>query len=55
MLPDLFCVIAVGLADESDGIRQKDMAIRFLLFVFLSLFVFFVRDLLHGGYFVRIR
>ena len=25
MLADLLCVIAVGLADESDGIRQMHM------------------------------
>ena len=40
VLTDLFCVIAVGLADEPDGIRQQDVALRFLRFVFLPLFVF---------------
>ena len=30
VLPDLFCVIVVGLADEPDGIRQLDVALRFL-------------------------
>ena len=50
VLTDLFCVIAVGLADEPDGIRQQDVAIRFLRFVFLPLFVFLVCDLLYGGY-----
>ena len=50
VLTDLFCVIAVGLADEPDGIRQQDVAIRFLRFVFLPLFVFRVCDLLYGGY-----
>ena len=50
VLTDLFCVIAVGLADEPDGIRQQDVALRFLRFVFLPLFVFLICDLLHGGY-----
>ena len=50
MLTDLLGVIAVGLADESDGIRQQDVSLRFLRFVFLPLFVFFIRYLLHGGY-----
>lgn len=50
VLTDLFCVIAVGLADEPDGIWQQDMPICFLRFVFLPLFVFLVCDLLHGGY-----
>ena len=50
MLTDLFCVIAVGLTDEPDGIRQQDVALRFLRFVFLPLFVFLVCDLLPGGY-----
>ena len=50
MPTDLFCVIAVGLADEPDGIRQQDVALCFLRFVFLPLFVFFIRALLHGGY-----
>lgn len=50
MLTDLFCVIAVGFADEPDGIRQQDVALRFLRFVFLPLFVFLICDLLHGGY-----
>jgi len=27
VLTDLFCVIAVGLADEPDCIRQKDVAL----------------------------
>ena len=44
VLTDLFCVIAVGLADEPDGIRQQDVTLRFLHFVFL------VCDLLYGGY-----
>ena len=47
---DLFCVVAVGLADEPDGIRQQDVALRFLRFVFLPLFVFLISDLLHGDY-----
>ena len=46
-------VIAVGLADEPDGIRQQDVALRFLRFVFLPLFVFLVCDLLHGGYLIK--
>lgn len=50
VLTDLFCVIAVGLADEPDGIRQQDVTLRFLRFVFLPLFVFLICDLLHGGY-----
>lgn len=50
VLTDLFCVIAVGLADEPDGIRQQDVALRFLRFVFLPLFIFLVCDLLYGGY-----
>ena len=50
VLTDLFCVIAVGLADEPDGIRQQDVALRFLRFVLLPLFVFLVCDLLYGGY-----
>ena len=40
MLTDLFCVIAVGLADEPDGIWQQDVALCFLRFVFLPLFIF---------------
>ena len=40
MLADLLGIIAVGLADEPDGIRQQDVALRFLRFVFLPLFVF---------------
>ena len=55
MLTDLFCVIAVGLADEPDGIRQQDVALRFLRFVFLPLFVFLISDLLHGGYLVNLK
>lgn len=47
VLTDLFCVKAVGLADEPDGIRQQDVALRFLCFVFLLLLIFFVCDLLH--------
>lgn len=54
VLTDLLSVIAVGLADEPDGIRQQDVALRFLRFVFLPLFIFFVRDLLHGGYLVKL-
>ena len=50
VLTDLLCVKAVGLADEPDGIRQQDVALRFLRFVFLPLFVFLICDLLHGGY-----
>ena len=50
MLTDFFCVIAVSLADEPDGIRQQDVTLRFLSFVFLPLFVFLICDLLHGGY-----
>ena len=49
VLADLFCIIAVGLADEPDGIRQQDAAFCFLRFVLLSLFIFLVRDLLNGG------
>ena len=46
---DLLCIIAVGLADESDGIRQQYMALCFFSFVLLllPLFVFLLRDLLH--------
>ena len=47
VLTDLLSVIAVGLADKPDGIRQQDVALCFLLFVFLPLFVFLIRDLLH--------
>ena len=47
VLADLFCLIAVGLADEPDGIRQQDVTLCFLRFVFLSLFVFLICDLLH--------
>jgi len=47
VLADLLGIIAVGLADEPDSIRQQDMALCFFRFVFLSLFVFFVCDLLH--------
>ena len=47
VLTNLFCVIAVGLADEPDGIRQQDVTLRFLHFVFL------VCDLLHSGHLVR--
>ena len=47
VLTDLFCVKAVGLADEPDGIRQQDVALPFLCFVFLPLLIFFVCDLLH--------
>ena len=50
VLADLFGVIAVGVADESDGIRRQDVALCFLRFVFLPLFVFLVCDLLYGGY-----
>ena len=42
----------LGLADEPNGIRQQDVALCFLLFVFLPLFVFFICDLLHGGYLI---
>lgn len=41
VLSDLFCVIAVGLADEPDGIRQQHMALCFLCFVLLPLLIFF--------------
>lgn len=47
---DLFGVIAICVADESDGIRQQDVTLRFLRFVLLPLFVFLVCDLLYGGY-----
>ena len=50
VLTDLFCVIAVDLADRPDGIWQQDVALRFLRFAFLPLFVFLVCDLLCGGY-----
>ena len=50
VLTDLFCVIAVGLADEPDGIWQQDMPRCFLRFVLLPLFVFLLCDLLYGGY-----
>ena len=53
VLTDLLCVIAVGLADEPDGIRQQHMALCFLCFVFLSLLIFFVCDLLHDVYLVK--
>ena len=43
VLTDLFCVIAVGLADEPDGIRQQDVAFAFSALYFChssySLFV----------------
>ena len=54
VLTDLLCIIAVDLADESDGIRQQDMSLCFLRFVFLPLFVFLICDLLHGGYRVKL-
>ena len=47
VLANLLGVIAVGLADEPDGIRQQHMAFCFLRFVFLPLFIFFICDLLH--------
>ena len=50
MPADLFGVIAICVADESDGIRQQDVTLRFLRFVLLPLFVFLVCDLLYGGY-----
>ena len=50
MLTDLLGVIAVGLADEPDGIWKQHMAFCFLGFIFLPLFVLFIRDLLRGGY-----
>ena len=50
VLADLLGVIAVSLTDEPDGIWQQDMALCFLRFVFLPLFVYFICDLLHGGY-----
>lgn len=53
VLADLFCVIAVGLADEPDGIRQQDMALCFLRFLLLPLFVFLICDLFHDGYLVK--
>ena len=40
MLADLLGIIAVGFANEPDGIRQQHMAPCFLSFVFLTLFVF---------------
>ena len=43
VLPDLLCVISVGLADEPNGIRQQHMSLYLLSFVFChssySLFV----------------
>ena len=48
VLADLLCVIAVGLADEPDGIQQQDVTLLFLRFVFLPFFVFLICDLLHG-------
>ena len=53
VLTDLLGIIAVGLADKPDGIRQQDVALRFLRFVFLPLFVFLICDLLHGGYLAK--
>ncbi len=52
VLPDLFYVIAVGLADEPDDIRQQDVAFCFHRFVFLSLLVFFMG---HPSYFSKTR
>ena len=40
MLADLLGIIAVGFANEPDGIWQQHMALCFLSFVFLTLFVF---------------
>ena len=47
VLPDLFSVITIGLADVPDRIRQQHMAFCFLRFVLLPLFVFLICDLLH--------
>lgn len=47
VLPDLLCVISVGLADEPNGIRQQHMTFCFLRFALLPLFVFLICDLLH--------
>lgn len=54
MLAGLLGVIAVGLTDEPDGIRQQDMPLYFLGFVLLPLFVFFICDLLQGSYLVKL-
>lgn len=53
VLTDLLSVIAVGFADEPDGIWQQDVALCFLRFVLLPLFVFLICDLLHSGHLVR--
>lgn len=47
-LPDGHDYWQIMLADEPDGIRQQHMALCFLDFVFLPLFVFLICDLLHG-------
>ena len=54
MPTDLFRVHFVCFTDEPDGIRQQHIALCFLDFVFLPLFVFFICDLLHGGYLVKL-
>ena len=53
VLADLLGIIAVGLADEPDSIRQQDVTLCFLRFVFLPLFVFLICDLLRGGYLIK--
>jgi hypothetical protein len=53
VLADFLGIIAVGLADEPDGIWQQDMALCFLRFVLLPLFVFLICDLLHGDYLAK--
>ena len=54
MQTDLRRIIVIGSADEAEGVRHQDMALRLLLFVSLPLFIFLVRDLLHGGYPVKL-
>jgi len=55
VLTDLLGVIAVGLADKTDGIRQQDVAFCFLCFEFLPLFVFFIRDFLNGCLLLKLK
>ena len=48
MLPNLFSIISVGFADESDGVWKQYMAFGFLCFIFLPFFVFLIRNLFHA-------